>query len=358
MSASPGRRHALRLGLALLAAASSARAAEGGTLAITSRHLAAARGYRVQLPDSYAEGAPRTYPLLLVLDAQQHFATVANTARFLAAQEEIPELVVVGVDSGKRVRDYTQTDWPQGWIGGGGATSFKRFLADELLPALQRDYRLDGERLLLGHSAAGQFALHVLATEPTLFQNYLLLSPSLDWDQRLPVRELQAAFKARERLPAFVYVAEDASLGGALTDQLALRQVLAEHAPRGLDWRVVNYPKESHGSVLLQGTLDALRVRWYGYPLHPDEAGFIAEAIAAGADPLRQRYATLARGARSVAIPEPAFLAVAEAQLRRREAQAAVRLLRDALAAYPRSTELREALARAESAADGTAAPR
>lgn len=357
MNTGVGRRAALGLGCALLAAATGARAAEAGRRTIASRHLAAERGYRVQLPDSHAADAPHAYPLLLVLDAQQHFATVANTARFLARQEEIPELVVVGVDSGKRVRDYTQTDWPQGWIGGGGAAPFKRFLADELLPVLERDYRLDGERLLLGHSAAGQFALHVLATEPALFQNYLLLSPSLDWDQRLPVRELQAAFKARERLPAFLYVAEDASLGSALTDQLALRQVLAEHAPRGLDWRVVNYPRESHGSVLLPGTLDALRARWYGFRLHPDEAGFIAEAFAAGADPLQQRYATLSRGARSVAIPEPAFLAVAEAQMRRQEPHAAVRLLRGAMAAYPRSTELREALARAESAAGRPAAP-
>jgi uncharacterized protein len=333
-------------------------AAEPTAAKISSRHLGADRGYRVQLPASYAAGDTQRYPLLLVLDAQQQFATAANTARFLAEQEEIPELIVVGLDSGKRVHDYTQTDWPQGWVGGGGAAKFKRFIADELLPALNRAYRIGDERLLLGHSASAQFALHLLATEPALFHGYLLMSPSLDWDQRLPVRELEAAFKARERLPGFLYVAEDASLGGALTDQLALRQVLADHAPRGLDWRIVNYPKESHGSVVLPGTVDALRARWQGWRLHPDEAGFIAEANSrAGVDALAERYKTLARGGRSVAIPEPAFIAVAAAHLRRHEAQAAVALLRRAAAAYPRSGEVRDALGRAEKALAAPQAP-
>lgn len=321
------------------------------TATIASRHLGAERGYRVQLPDSYAGSGQQRYPLLLVLDGQQHFTTVANTARFLAEQEEIPELVVVGLDAGKRVHDYTQTDWPQGWIGGGGAAKFKRFVADELLPALGRSHRISDERLLLGHSAAGQFALHLLSTEPTLFQSYLILSPSLYWDNRLPVRELEAALKARDRLPAFIYVGEDMAMGSVLTEQLALRQVLADHAPRGLDWHVVNYPRELHGSVLLQGTIDALRARWYGFRVHPDEATFLAEMSSVnGTDTLAERYATLARGGRSVPIPEPAFVAVAEAHLRRQEPQAALALLRRGLAAYPNSEELRALQTRAEKA--------
>ena len=58
--------------------------------------------------------------------------------------------------------------------------------------------------------------------------------------------------------------AEDPSLGGALTDQLALRQVLQTQAPRGLHAEVVSYPKERHVSVVLQGAIDGLRT-WAEY---------------------------------------------------------------------------------------------
>lgn len=336
-----------RLFTLLLTACLAAPAfADPVTHRLASRHLGAERSYQVQLPADYATSGARRYPLLVVLDGERLFGPVSATVRFLAREGEIPEPVVVGVASGKRVHDYTQTDWPQGWIGGGGAAKFKRFVADELLPALARDHRLSGERLLLAHSAAGQFALHLLATESALFDAYLLLSPGLDWDGRLPVRELQAALSARERLPAFVYIAEDGALGSALDDQLALRQVLQDQAPRGLQWLAVAYPKETHGSIVLQGTIDALRARYHGHRLHPDDAPLLAErASVLGVDALGQRYALLARQGRAAEIPEEAFHAVAEAHLRRREPQAAVELLRRAVAAFPGSAESREALA-------------
>lgn len=318
-----------------------------GLQTLASRHLGTERSYRVELPASYAaSGSQQRYPLLLVLDAQQHFAHVAANARFLAEQGDIPELIVVGVNSGKRVHDYTQTDWPAQWVGGGGASKFKRFIADELLPGLDRQLRTSGERLLLGHSAAGQFALHLLSTESALFQGYLVLSPSLDWDGRLPVRELESALKLRERVPAFLYVAEDPSFGRALNDQLALRRVLQDQAPRGLHWQVVAYPKETHGSVALQGSIDALRARYHGYRLHDDDAQVLAELSSAGnIDALAERYALLARDGRTPQVPEAAYMAMAEAHFRRGETQAGVALLRRAIAAYPWSVNSREALA-------------
>lgn len=330
-------------------AAAVAQAAEPAAPAqrvIASRHLGAARGYRVEWPASYAVSGSQRYPLLVVLDGQQHLAPVAAMVRFLADQGEIPEHIVVGVDSGKRIHDYTQSDWSSHWVGGGGAAAFRRFMADDLLPALDAGLRTSGERLLLAHSAAGQFALHLLATEGAHFQSYLLASPSLEWDGRLPVRELEAAFKARERLPAFLYIAEDPALGAALNDQLALRQVLQTHAPRGLHWQVVSYPKETHGSVVLQATIDALRARYHGYRLHPDDAPLLAELGATGQlDALGQRYALLARDGRAMPVPESAFHEVAEAHFRRHEAQAGVALLRRAVAQYPWSQGSRAALA-------------
>lgn len=336
------------LGLGLAACLASPLPAAEPARSLPSRPLGAERAYQVQLPDSYANAPRQRYPLLLVLDAQQQFEHVAANVRFLANQGEIPELIVVGVASGKRVHDYTQTDWPQAWVGGGGAHKFKRFLADELLPTLARDYRASGERLLLGHSAAGQFALHVLATEPGLFNAYLVTSPSLDWDGGLPARELEAAFKARDSLPAFVYVAEDPSLGGALTDQLKLRRVLQTQAPRGLQAEVAAYPKERHVSIVLQGAIDGLRARYLGHRLPPDDAPVLAEISSTrGVDALGLRYAQLAHTGRSATIPEEAFIDVAEAHQRRGEWPAAVALLRRAVVAWPDSKDCQDALAAA-----------
>src|SRR4051812_147610 len=79
----------------------------GQTHGIHSAVLNEERSYRVYLPDSYAWAKNRRYPVLYVLDGESEFLHTAVSAGFLAAHGEIPELVVVGVDSTVRVRDYS-----------------------------------------------------------------------------------------------------------------------------------------------------------------------------------------------------------------------------------------------------------
>ena len=168
----------------------------GQTERLHSAVLDEDRTYRVALPASYKWATDRRYPVLYVLDGAWHFQHAAASAGYLAAHGEIPEMIVVAIDSTKRVRDFTQSDWPTAWVGGGGAANFKRFLSTELMPAVERAYRTDGFRALSGHSASGQFVLYCLTAEPALFRGYLAFAPSLDWDGNLPQRSLEAAFAA------------------------------------------------------------------------------------------------------------------------------------------------------------------
>ena len=133
------------------------------------------RNYRIYLPDSYAWATDRRYPVLYVLDGDLEFLHTAVSVGYLAAHGEIPEMIVVGLDSTVRVRDFTQTDWAEAWVGGGGADNFKRFLSTELIPTIEQKYRTDGFRVLSGHSAGGQFVLFCLTSEPSLFHAYFAL---------------------------------------------------------------------------------------------------------------------------------------------------------------------------------------
>ncbi|MCX7041104.1 MAG: alpha/beta hydrolase-fold protein, partial [Gammaproteobacteria bacterium] len=84
----------------------------GQSHAIHSAVLKEDRNYRVQLPDSYRWAQDRHYPVLYVLDGESSFLHTAVSTDFLAVNGEIPEMIVVGIDSTVRVRDFTQSDWP------------------------------------------------------------------------------------------------------------------------------------------------------------------------------------------------------------------------------------------------------
>jgi uncharacterized protein len=177
---------------------------------------------------------------------------------------------VVGIESTVRVRDFTQTDWPEAWVGGGGAGNFKRFLSTELLPAIEKAYRTDGFRVLSGHSAGGQFALYCLTADPSLFRAYFALSPSLDWDHNLPQRSLEKAFESTRKLEAFLYVARSDDAGRPLADYERLVETLKTKSPQGFRWFSQAFPSETHSGVPLLAQIDALRHLYPGYLFHED----------------------------------------------------------------------------------------
>ena len=75
---------------------------------IKSTVLGEEREYQVHLPDSYRWAQDRRYPVLYVLDGQTHFFHSAGSVSFLAAEGELPEMIVVALASTVRIRDFTQ----------------------------------------------------------------------------------------------------------------------------------------------------------------------------------------------------------------------------------------------------------
>ena len=251
------------------------RAAEPVTIGqlyqMSSQTLAEDRSYRVYLPASYRWAANRRYPVLYVLDGRTRFGHTATAVETLAAAGDIPEMIVVGIDSTEqRTRDFTPTNW-ETIAGGGGADKYKRFLSSELIPAVEQEYRTNGYRILSGHSLGGLFVLHCLSAEPSLFQAYVAIAPSLDWDSKIAQRSLQKTFEADSTVKGFAYIARANDSGAALADFEAVADTFKNRAPPGLRWQAAAFPQETHASVPLPAQVDALRNLYQGYRFTEDD---------------------------------------------------------------------------------------
>jgi uncharacterized protein len=242
----------------------------GQTYVLHSQTLNEDREYQVCLPASYHWAADRSYPVLYVLDGESNFLHTASSVSYLSTHGEIPELIVVGITSTVRIRDFTQTDWSSHWVGGGGARNFRQFLSAELIPAIEKNFRTNHFRILSGHSAGGQFALYALASEPSLFNAYFAISPSLDWDNGLPERSLAESFAHADSLKAFLYFAWSDDLGQALEADQKLVGTLKAKSPRAFRWVANGMPDETHISIPLPAHIDALRQLFAGYRFHDD----------------------------------------------------------------------------------------
>jgi len=245
----------------------------------------------VALPRGYSQSGK--YPVLYVLDANWVFPIAVETARLLAIGpkehptgdlNESPVIVGIGYPVGlywnaiaPRLKDFTPTPDPEvvrqigrnvGFSpessGSGGAAALLECLATELLPFVERRYRVDGgRRALFGHSLGGLFATYVLFHQPALFGGYLITSPALDWDHEVTWKYEQEFADGHKDLPARVFLTT-----GSLDEQYTamagkLNDVFRSRRYGGLVWHYEVFPGETHASV---GALSLSHgIRWlYG----------------------------------------------------------------------------------------------
>jgi len=104
---------------------------------IQSSVLKESRSIFIARPAGYQTESDR-YPVLYLLDGETHFEYVAGMAHFLAENDRIPELIVVGIasgDSAQRRRDLTtptQSELDERFSpGSGGADHFLKFLSED-----------------------------------------------------------------------------------------------------------------------------------------------------------------------------------------------------------------------------------
>jgi enterochelin esterase-like enzyme len=175
------------------------------------------RMLRVWLPPRYgaAENNARQYPVLYLNDGQNLFerATaftgvewgVDETADRLIRQEEIPPLVVVGIDNAQndRMKEYIpyrslqpRILWPRG-------RDYPEFLIGEVMPFVSQRYRIarGPENTGLGGSSLGALiSLYTAMQHPGIFGRLLLESPSLQISQRRVVKDSRSFQQWPERI--------------------------------------------------------------------------------------------------------------------------------------------------------------
>jgi len=147
------------------------------------------RELQIYVPENYSE--EKTYPLIVVLDAEYLFdITVANT-RFYSYWEEMPEAIVVGINQNYDNIRYEDCDYSdQNGMPQDKGNAFFEFIGMELVPYFSSKYTLANFKVIVGHDVTANFVNYWLFKDNPLFDAYITLSPSFApmMEDRLPER--------------------------------------------------------------------------------------------------------------------------------------------------------------------------
>jgi predicted alpha/beta superfamily hydrolase len=259
-------------------------------LTIKSAVLGEERVVLVRTPAGY-ETNKLSYPVLYMTDGDAHMGHTASSIEFLVQNGRIPDLIVVGVTNTDRTRDLTPAKSadknPAGelrWPTSGGADNFLKFFETELIPEIEKTYRVQPYRIFAGHSLGGLFAIHAMISKPGLFNSYIAVSPSLQWADNEALKRAEEFLKNRKEAKMTLF----ASIGnepGAIGDDFdKLKDALAKSSIKGFEWQAERMADEDHGSVVLRSHYFGLRKVYQGWqPLQDLNSGVILGGLK-GAD--------------------------------------------------------------------------
>lgn len=302
-----------------------------------SKVLGEERRLLIALPDSYGK-TQRSYPSLYVLDAEAQFVTAAALVSSMAKNDQIPEMVVIGITNTQRNRDLVPSlpyHHSNGHPMSGAAVAFARFVVGELQPWVRARYRVNDFRILAGHSNGGLFALHLIMTRPASFSAYLAMSPSHGDDMTPALVKALHALRADQFV--FLSSADHEPNIGPATGKLAAR--LSQAPSAAVRWTSRHFDHETHRTSVQPALYAGLRALYDGY-LADDLAPPNAMGYAASAAELEAHYARLSgKLGTELPVPSGAYAGAARMFLKSQSTEQWQAICRAWVAAYPDSAE-------------------
>ena len=157
---------------------------------IQSVELNEKRILNIYLPEGYDPNDTTKYAVTYLLDgsADEDFIHVVGLYQFNSFEwiNQVPKTIVVGIATVDRRRDFTfpttiEAD-KKTYPTTGHSDKFIAFIEKELQPYINKKYKVNNSKTIIGQSLGGLLATEILFKTPTLFNKYIIISPSLWWD--------------------------------------------------------------------------------------------------------------------------------------------------------------------------------
>lgn len=169
---------------------------------------------QVSLPVNY-NSYERSLPVLYVLDGDKSFGMTKEIADWLMWFSEIRDIIIVGISYGqgtdnwweKRERDLTHS------VDGsatktGGADNFLKFIKNELFPVINKRYRVNQNSVAIaGISYGGMLSSYALFSQPSMFNGYIIIGPTLIWQNKSILKMEKAYSNNNKSLNKSIYIA-------------------------------------------------------------------------------------------------------------------------------------------------------
>jgi predicted alpha/beta superfamily hydrolase len=223
----------------------------------------------VSLPQDYDAAGDKTYPTLYILDGNMYFETAVQSYQVQTLGTDVPPMIIVGIEyptdsidawlvrraieltpSNNTEFDTQYTEQYKTPTKSGAADTFLKVLAKEIIPFVNRNYKTSDKKALFGHSLGGLFATYSLLQPQPLFDEYLISSPSLWWDDEMIFKHEESYLRDNQDLSARVLLSVGSLEGPLMVPPMQkMGDILKSRNFKSLDITTHVFDNETHLSV-------------------------------------------------------------------------------------------------------------
>ncbi len=247
-----------------------------GTIeSLDSKILAEKRILNIYLPEGYNPKDSIAYPVVYLLDgsADEDFIHIVGLYQFNTFPwiDRVPKSIIVGIANVDRKRDFT---YPSSIASdtklipsSGKSDKFMAFIEKELQPYINSKFKTTASKTIIGQSLGGLFATEVLLKKPQLFTNYIIISPSLWWDDGSLLQLDGAILNANYKQKTSIYIGvgkeglSPSDIPHVMeVDANLLVEKIKTTKSKSLSVYFDYLPEENHATITHQAVFNALRM--------------------------------------------------------------------------------------------------
>lgn len=242
---------------------------------LDSKILNETRTLNIYLPEGFNPKDTTTYPVVYLLDgsADEDFIHITGIYQFYTFPwiNLVPKSIIVGIATVDRRRDFTlpttiESD-KKAYPTTGHSVAFIDFLEKELQPYIQNKYKTTSSKTIIGQSLGGLLATEILFERPYLFNKYIIVSPSLWWDNGSLLENPAIPLKnfAAKKIEIYIGVGKEGLTPTKIprvmeVDANLLAEKISAFKNKNLEVYFDYLPAENHATILHQAVMNALNL--------------------------------------------------------------------------------------------------
>ena len=224
---------------------------------IESKALNQTREIMVYTPIGY-DSEYALYNVIYVFDAQNRelFIVVGIKATTISEEVDGKKTWVYARNS-----DLLPADTKR--LGGrkGNLNNFLAYVKNEVIPYVESNYRILPGKTAVGHSLSASFVVYALTQYPEMFDNYVAVSPNLEYDDEFLLKKLRTLDTQNLSTKKYLYMshADEANWGWGPSNKAAYTLLSDTLRCDTFQVKIEEYPNEGHMSSYIPAVHSAMK---------------------------------------------------------------------------------------------------